>query len=190
VTGDFSIQFIALYLSPMHLDPSVVMLSLRVTARMSAVLLACSFASQGLRRLWRSAFTLSMEENRHRLTLLFALSHTLHLAAIVALATLQPDQVFMRKNVPGLILGAMGYALIYYLAWGAFVARKTPDLPDSKIQTFGIYILWAVFTVAFTIGARRNALIYTPMALIMWFAFAVRMWARLSRYRSVLSPSR
>lgn len=78
----------------------------------------------------------------------------------------------------------MGYALIYYLAWRAFLARNTPDLPDSKVQTFGIYILWAVFTVAFSIGAWRNALIYTPMALIMWFAFAVRMWARLSRYRS------
>ncbi len=109
--------------------------------------------------------------------LFFALSHTLHLAGIVALSILLPEQVFAKKNVPGLVLGAMGYALIYYLAWRSFVVRKTSGLPDSRMQTFGIYVLWAVFTLAFTAGAWRNTLIYIPLALLMWLALGIRLWA-------------
>lgn len=171
-------------LSHIHLDPSHIMLWLRVTARTSAILLACAFVSRGLRQIWRSPLILSLEANRHRFTLLFGLSHTLHLVGIVALATLLPDQVFAKKNIPGLVLGAIGYALIYYLAWMAFANRKNPELPDGKTQTFGMYVLWAVFTIAFTAGVWRNAPIYTSLALVMWLAFVVRLWAGRVRVRS------
>jgi sulfoxide reductase heme-binding subunit YedZ len=176
----FSTQLIALFLSQMHLDPSEVMLWLRITARISGVLLAASFASLGLRQIWPSALTLYIGASRHRFTLLFALSHTLHLAAIVMLAILLPNQVFAKKNIPGLVLGAMGYVLIYYLAWRAFAARKKSDLPDKKMQTFGLYLLWLVFTLAFTSGVWKAGWVYAPFALVMWLALAVRIGARLA----------
>jgi hypothetical protein len=156
------------------------MLWLRVTARISGILLAGSFASLGLRRLWPSALTRWMAANRHRLTLLFAVSHTLHLAGVVTLAALTPSQVLSTKALPGTILGAVGYALIYYVAWMAFTRRKHPELPDTKMQTFGLYVIWAVFTLAFTAFLWRNALIYAPLALVMWSAFAVRLWDKFA----------
>ncbi|HEV3038077.1 MAG TPA: hypothetical protein VHA33_09895 [Candidatus Angelobacter sp.] len=169
---------LATYLIAFYLNPSEVMLWLRITARMSGVLLAASFAAQGLRQLWPTAPTLYIEAGRHRFTLFFALSHTLHLAAIVMLATLLPNQVFAKKNIPGLVLGAMGYVLIYCLAWMAFTAQKKPYLPDGKIQTVGLYILWTVFTLAFTSGIWRNGWVYVPLASVMWLALVVRIWAR------------
>jgi len=161
-------------------DVPSVMLWLRVTARISASLLACSFASLGLRRLWPSSLTRWMATNRHRLTLLFTVSHTLHLAGVVTLAALTPAQVLSKKALPETILGALGYALIYYVAWMAFTRRKNPELPDTKMQTFGLYVIWAVFALAFTSFLWRNAVIYAPLALVMWSAFAVRLWAKFA----------
>jgi hypothetical protein len=171
----FSTQLIAFYL-----DPSEVMLWLRITARMSGVLLAASFAASGLRQLWPSALNIYIGASRHRFMLLFALSHTLHLAAIAMLAALLPNQVFAKKNIPGLVLGVMGYVLIYYLASMAFTARKKPHLPDRKMQTFGLYLLWAVFTLAFTSGIWRDGWVYAPLASVMWIAMVVRIWAHLA----------
>jgi hypothetical protein len=161
-------------------DLPSVMLWLRVTARISATLLASSFASLGLRRLWPSALTGWMATNRHRFTMLFAASHTLHLAGVVMLAALTPDQFFSKKALPGLVLGSAGYALIYYMAWMAFMRRKNPDLADTKMQTFALYVISAVFTLAFTLFLWRNALIYAPLALVMWSAFAVRLRAKFA----------
>ena len=79
-----------------------------------------------------------------------------------------------------MILGPLGYALIYYLAWTAFIHRKNPDLPDTKMQILGLYVIWAPFTLAFTSGLWRDAWIYAPLALVMWLALAVRLWAKQS----------
>ena len=164
----------------MHLDPAYVRLWLRVTARFSGVLLAGSFASLALRRLWPSGLTHWMAANRRRFTLLFALSHTVHLTGVVLLVILIPDQFFSKRGLPALILGPLGYALIYYMAWMAFANRKNPDLPDTKMQILGLYLLWAVFTLAFTSGLWRNAWIYAPLASVMWLALAARLWAKQS----------
>lgn len=165
------------------------MLWLRVTARISAVLLACAFAASGFRRLWSSTLTEWMATNRHRFTLLFALSHTFHLAGIIMLATLIPAQFLSKKGLSVLIPGAMAYGLIYYLAWMAFTCRQNPELPDTKMQTFSLYLLWAVFTLAFTVGIWKNALIYVPLALVMWSALAVRISAKLARATSSRSSA-
>jgi hypothetical protein len=162
----------------MHLDLSGVMLWLRVTARISGILLAGSFAALALRQVWPSALTQWMATNRHRFTLLFALSHTVHLVGVVMLATLIPARLFSKKALPALVLGSAGYALIYYLAWMAFTRRKSPELPDAKMQIVGLYVMWAIFTLAFTSGLWKNAWVYTPLASVMWLAFAMRMWGK------------
>jgi len=168
---------ILLYMQP---DPASVMLLLRVTARISGVLLASAFASPALRRLWPSALTEWMAGNRHRFTLLFALSHTIHLAGVVMLAILMPDRFLSKQGLAVLIPGGLAYALIYYLAWMAFARRRNPDLPDTKMQTFAIYALWAIFTLAFTRRSSGSVLIYAPLALVMWLALAARVWAKLA----------
>ena len=72
----------------MHWDVHGVMLWLRVTARLSGILLAASLAAPALPRLWSSSISSWMSANRHRFTLLFALSHTLHLGGVITLARL------------------------------------------------------------------------------------------------------
>src|SRR5579859_2212530 len=164
----------------MNFDVPSVMLWLRVTARISAVFLAGAVASAALRMLWPSALTQWMAANRHRFTLLFALSHTLHLMGVATLATLLPAQFFSKKGLLFEIPGGLGYVLIYYLAWMAFVRRKNPELRDTKMQTIGLYIVWAVFALAFIAGTWRNALIYVPLASMMLLALAARIFARFT----------
>jgi len=164
----------------MHLDSAGVMLLLRVTARISGVLLAGAFASLALRRLWPSPLTQWMAANRHRFALLFVLSHTIHLGGVVMLAALMPERYRSKQGLAVLIPGGLAYALIYYLAWMAFIRRKNPDLPDTEMQTFAIYIIWAIFTLSFTRRSSQDMLIYAPLALVMWGAFAARVWAKLA----------
>jgi methionine sulfoxide reductase heme-binding subunit len=164
----------------MHLELSSVMLWLRVTARISAIFLAGAFAAPALRLLWPSPLTTWMAASRHRFTLLFALSHTFHLAGVLTLASLMPAQFFSKKVLLVQIPGGVGYVLIYYLAWMAFARRKNPELRDTKMQTFSLYIAWAVFALAFTAGMRRDALIYAPLAAMMLLALGVRIFARFS----------
>jgi hypothetical protein len=117
----------------MHLSLPSLLLYLRATARISAVFLAGAFASSALRLLWSSPITAWMAAKRHRFTLLFALSHTFHLAGVAALASLIPGKLLSMPALLGLIAGGVGYVLIYYLAGMAFLRRKSPELPDSKI---------------------------------------------------------
>lgn len=162
----------------MHWDLDGVMLWLRVTARFSGIFLAASLAAPALALLWPSAFTQWMAGNRHRLTLLFAFSHTLHLGGVMALVSLRSAQFFSRSGLVVLIGGGLGYVLIYYLAAMAFLRRKTPEMRDAKMQVISSYILWAAFTLAFSIGLPRNPWIYAPLAAIMLFALAVRIFAK------------
>jgi hypothetical protein len=162
----------------MHGNLAGVMLWLRVTARTSSLLLVCAFAGPALARLWPSALSQWMASNRHRFTLLFALSHTLHLAGIVMLATLIPAQFVTKKGLLVQIPGASVYVLIYFLAYMAFTRRRNPELADTKMQTFGLYLLWGIFTLAFTAGIWKNALIYAPLAVMMWAALTARIAAK------------
>lgn len=164
----------------MYLDPTGVMLLLRVTARISGVLLAGSFASLALSRLWPSTLTQWMAANRHRVTLLFVLSHTVHLAGVVTLAALMPERYISKQGLAVFIPGGLAYALIYYLAWMAFRRRRSPDLPDTKMQTFGMYAIWGIFTLSFTSRLRTSVWIYLPLASVMWVALAARVWAKLA----------
>ena len=158
-----------------------VMLFLRVTARISAIFLASAFAASALRQLWPSRVTAWMAANRHRFTLLFALSHTFHLAGVVALISLVPERFSTMSALPTFIFGGLGYALIYYAALMAFSRRKNPELRDSKMQTAVLYILWAVFTLAFALGMRSHMWIYAPLVTVMLLAWIARLSARRVR---------
>jgi len=162
----------------MQLNLPDVMLFLRVTARISAVFLASSFASSALRQLWPSPLTTGMAARRHSFTMLFALSHTFHLVGIAALVSLVPERFSSMSALPTFVFGGLGYALIYYSAVMAFARRKTPELRDSNLQTAVLYILWTVFTLAFVLGMRNHAWIYAPLVLMMLFALVARVRAR------------
>ena len=162
----------------MHLDLPTVLLFLRVTARISAIFLASAFAASALRQLWRSPITNWMADNRQRFTLLFALSHTFHLAGVAALISLVPGRFSTMSALPTFIFGGLGYALIYYAAVMAFSRRKNPELRDSKMQTAVLYILWTVFTLAFVLGIRNSVWIYAPLVTMMLLAWIVRLCAR------------
>ena len=155
-----------------------VMLFLRVTARISAMFLASAFAASALRQLWPSPMTLWMAANRHRFTLLFALSHTFHLAGVAALISLVPERFSTMSALPTFIFGGLGYALIYYAALAALSRRKNPELRDSKMKTAILYILWTVFTLAFVLGIRNSVWIYAPLVTMMLLAWIARLCAR------------
>src|SRR5215472_9005928 len=162
----------------MQFNLTDVMLFLRVTARISALFLASAFAASALRQLWPSPVTSWMAARRHRFTLLFALSHTFHLAGVAALISLVPQRFSTMAALPIFIFGGLGYALIYYAAVAAFSRRKNPELRDSKMQTAILYILWTVFAVAFVLGIRNSVWIYSPLVTMMLLAWIARLYAR------------
>src|SRR5260370_22729623 len=121
----------------MHSSFPMLMLYLRVTARISAMLLAAAFAAPGLLRLLPSPFTAWMAESRHRLILLFALSHTLHLGGIVMLAALAPahfsSQFLYKSALAGLICGGQGSVLLFSLARRALVLQINIGSPAAPV---------------------------------------------------------
>jgi DMSO/TMAO reductase YedYZ heme-binding membrane subunit len=86
----------------------------RATARTSLVFFAAAFAASGLRRLWRAPLSAYLLRNRRYVGLSFAISHAIHLVAILLLAASVPDFVAnvsrttaIRRRIGYLLIGAM-----------------------------------------------------------------------------------
>lgn len=159
-------------------------LMLRITARASVALFLCAFASVALHRLWPVPATRWLEETRRRWTLGFAASHTLHLAAIVALATSMGRERFLHAvGWVALIVGGMVYLFIYGLAVDALTGGRAPLLNSPRFQSFAHYLIWTIFALGFG-GRALTSLFYLPFALAVIVALALRVFAGVQSRRA------
>src|SRR4030095_1698456 len=99
---------------------------IRTTARSSLALFLPAFSASSRRRLWRSDLSAWLLRNRRQIGVSFAVSHAVHLAAILALAarfpaTFQPGAV----TVVG---GGLGYV---------FVAAMAATSSDAAVRRLG-----------------------------------------------------
>jgi DMSO/TMAO reductase YedYZ heme-binding membrane subunit len=152
---------------------------LRLTARSSLALFSGAFLASALRRVSKNAASAWLRRNRRYWGLAFAASHTIHLAAIFALAA-----AGIRYEAATLAIGGVGYVFIGLLALtsnDASVARLGPDW--RRLHTIGVYYLWFVFaaTYAASFPAHPPSVLALPWLL---FILGFRLWALHGRKRS------
>ena len=166
-------------------DEAGVRLVIRATARTSLVLFLLAFTASSLRRLAPSPTTTWLVRNRRYLGVSFAVSHGLHLVAILIVAGRWPHP-FMEQSATagGLIGGGLGY--LFLIAMTATSTNAAVAWMGSRrwrrLHLIGGAYLWIVFAVAY-LGRAAVDPLYLPPALALLAAVGVRLAARL-RQRS------
>jgi hypothetical protein len=165
---------------------------IRATARTSLVLFGAAFTASSLRSLWRTPATAWLLRNRRYLGLSFAISHALHLLAIIGLSRVQGDA--FEIDAVTLIFGGGAYVMIGLMAATSsdraytWLGRRRWHL----LHKVGVYWIWIIFANSYTARAvvavanGKESLAYLPVALFIWTLLGLRIaaWARARRARS------
>jgi hypothetical protein len=148
---------------PMH--ESEIRLALRITARISFLLFSASFTANALSMLWPTALTNWVRLNRDRFLIAFAVSHTLHLAAIISLIA-----VLGRPRNSTLAGGGFVFLLIYGQAAAAIARslgrKQLAFWGASGFETFSVYAIWLVFALGFIPRMISGRPIYSLLGMI------------------------
>ncbi len=192
LTGVLSLLLsaMALYLlSVQGWDAEGIRLVIRATARTSLVLFVLAFTASAMVELLPSEAARWQRRNRRYLGVSFAVSHLIHLIAILALASI--DQVLFWKltNINTIVLAGTAYLFIAAMAATSF-DRAVAWLGPRKwrlLHLLGGWYIWISFAVA--VGKRVPLdRFYWPMAALVLAAGVVRlvaMWRR-NRRRAAL----
>jgi sulfoxide reductase heme-binding subunit YedZ len=192
LTGVLSLllSVMALYLlSVQGWDAEGIRLVIRATARTSLVLFVLAFTASAMVELLPSEAARWPRRNRRYLGASFAVSHLIHLIAILALVSI--DQVLFWKltNINTIVLAGTAYLFIAAMAATSF-DRAAAWLGPRKwrlLHLLGGWYIWISFAVA--VGKRVPLdRFYWPMAALVLAAGVVRlvaMWRR-NRRRAAL----
>ena len=128
-----------------------VSLMIRSTARLSFLLFMSAFVASSLHHYKKNSLTRWLLKNRRYLGVSFAVSHYLHLGALI-LMTLHIDfNVFEDRGLFKTAFGATAYAFITLMTITSF--DKTRNLFGAKnwkrIHTIGGYLLWVIFAKSY-----------------------------------------
>lgn len=151
-------------------------LVIRSTAQTSFVLFTAAFVASPLFKLWPSGVTRWLRANRRYVGVSFAVSHVFHGVAIITLAVITSGaSLEMTALVGGLII----YMIILAMAATSFdqTARWLGQRAWQRLHTTGMYVLWAVFALAYA-GRAINSILYLPFALVVISAMLLRIAAR------------
>jgi DMSO/TMAO reductase YedYZ heme-binding membrane subunit len=165
-------------------DVEGVRLAIRVTARTSLVLFVLAFTASAMVELLPSEVTRWQRRNRRYLGVSFAVSHFIHLGAIVALAAVDRTLFWQLTNVPTIVLAGTAYLFIAAMTATSF-DRSAAWLGPRKwrlLHLVGGWYIWVSFAVA--VGKRVPLdSFYWPMAALVLAAAVMRMIAMLRRNR-------
>jgi methionine sulfoxide reductase heme-binding subunit len=170
-------------------DVEGVRLMIRATARTSLVLFVMAFTAGALVELIPSDATRWQRRNRRYLGVSFAVSHFIHLAAILELASLDNELFWKLTNFSTIVLAGTTYLFIAAMTATSF-DRTAAWLGPRKwrlLHLVGGWYIWISFATA--IGKRVPLdRFYLPMAALVLAAAIVRMIAmsRRNRRRAVL----
>jgi sulfoxide reductase heme-binding subunit YedZ len=154
--------------------------TIRATAASSLALLLLAFSASSLRRLVRGSATAWILRNRRQVGLAMALSHGLHLAAIVTLAMRWPaagGTIDPATRVVG-SLGYVALAALVVTSNDRAVAWLGPRRWRA-LHRGGCWALWAVFLLSYAPDAASS----TGHALAVGLLVAVavlRGWGRVA----------
>ena len=158
---------------------------IRATARTSFILFIAAFVAAALRRFWPNAATLWIRSNRRYLGVSFAVSHAIHLLAILQLANLTAGASLESVPLFRLLGGSMGYLFIAAMTATSFdrTAAWLGQRAWSLLHTTGMYVNWGIFM--FSYAARVFiSLYYLPLALVLITALVLRLRVVYARFSS------
>ena len=155
---------------------------IRATARTSLVLFTAAYVASSLRRFLRSEATRWLLTNRRYVGLSYAVSHTLHLVAIGALAQISPQF----ETAPlTLVFGGLAYAFLYAMALTssdrAVAAMGTASW--RRLHRTGMHYNWFLFAQSYLPRAFAEPGLYTGLAAVVVAGAGVRI-AAYARARS------
>ena len=192
LTGVLSLLLaaMALYLlSAQGWDAEGIRLVIRATARTSLVLFALAFTAGAMVELLPSEATRWQRSNRRYLGVSFAVSHLIHLIAILSLASIDQALFWKLTNINTIVLAGTAYLFIAAMAATSF-DRTAAWLGARKwrlLHLLGGWYIWISFAVA--VGKRVPLeRFYWPMAALVLASGIVRlvaMWRR-NRRRAAL----
>lgn len=178
--GAMTIGFVASHGS----DVEGVRLAIRATARTSLVLFGLAFTARALAELVPSEATRWQRRNRRYLGVAFAVSHSIHLVAILALAALDNALFWKLTNVTTIVLAGTAYLFIAAMTATSFDRTAAWLGPRSwrLLHLIGGWYIWISFAVA--VGKRVPLdSFYWPMAVLVLAIALVRLFAMASRRR-------
>lgn len=158
---------------------------IRITARTSVTLFLLAFTAAALWQFWPNAWTRWQRQNRRYLGVSFAVSHGIHLAAIVTLFRIAPAE-FMYDGIGiALIFGGLAYVFIAAMTLTSFDRTAAMIGPRAWkiLHTVGSYYIWLIFLNSYATRAMTEAA-YVPIALVLIGALGLRIAARIAKSRA------
>lgn len=150
----------------------------RATARTSLLLFTAAYVASSLHRSYRSRVTKWLLANRRYVGLSYAVSHTLHLAAIVALARVAAD---FEVSGFALVFGGLAYVFLYAMALTssdrAIAAMGTARW--RRLHRTGMHYNWFIFAQSYLPRLLVEPWLYAPAAALVLGGFALRVAAYL-----------
>ncbi len=162
-------------------------LVVRASAQTSFLLFTSAFSAAALAQTWPSRLSRWMLRNRRYLGVSFAVSHLIHLVAIVSLARRLGDK--FELDTATLIGGGLAYVFIAAMTATSFDRAAAWLGPRAwrALHTAGVYYIWFIFFISYTPRAAIESIFYLPLVLILLAALALRVVAR-SRVRRRTTP--
>jgi methionine sulfoxide reductase heme-binding subunit len=147
----------------------------RATARTSLVFFVAAFAATGLRRLWRAPATAWLIRNRRYVGLSFAISHAIHLGAILTLAATVPGFA-ADVSLTTIIGGGTAYVLIAAMALTSndTAVRRLGRRRWRALHLTGLWVVFGIFVSSYGGRALHNPN-YVPHAALLAAALIVRL---------------
>jgi DMSO/TMAO reductase YedYZ heme-binding membrane subunit len=185
LTGLIALSLLAMCAAGALLVPDrteAIRLLIRMTARTSLLLFLLAFTASALARLAPSAASRWVRANRRYIGVSFAISHGLHLAAIVALARQDPALFDSLTSPVSLIGGGFAYVLIALMAATSFdsTARLIGPRAWRLLHLTGSWVVWIIFLNSYGRRALENPVYIPPVALLL-LAVTLRLWAARAR---------
>lgn len=192
LTGLISLLLMAMAACLLVLHPDVegLRLVIRATARTSLVLFALAFSAAAMAQLAPSEATRWQRRNRRYLGVSFAVSHLIHLAALIVLARTD-NQLFWALTTPANIVLA-GAAYLFMAAMTVTSFDRTAAWLGSRrwrlLHLVGGWYIWVSFAVAVGKRVPQGPVYWAMMALLVAVA-VVRLVAMSRRSKVALGAS-
>jgi methionine sulfoxide reductase heme-binding subunit len=165
-------------------------LIIRATARSSLLLFLLAFAAAAIDRLSDAPLAGWLKRNRRQMGIGFAVSHLIHLAAIVWLAQHDPVLFAALTTPASFIFGGLGYLFIVAMLATSFnaTARAIGPRAWARLHTWGVWYIWLMFLINFGKRIPQHPS-YTLAIILALAALALRLRARQTGRRQASSST-
>jgi sulfoxide reductase heme-binding subunit YedZ len=153
----------------------------RWTAKLAAIYFAAAFSASSLQLFFRGSASSWLLANRRPLGLSFAMSHTLHLLALAALALAFPDPFVGELNAVTLVGGGLAYGFMFSMAATSTDAavHRLGRARWQLLHTVGGWYIWLIFTQSYLPRAVLDPS-YIPFAVLLVAVLVLRIRRRIS----------